>query len=169
MCLLHLLSLHYQDEMTHANHGSSKPSTPTKQRSVSKSGTAASLNEGGSKANTPTSSQVDNSQSDSPASPHICNSEGTTALSRHDGSYVGQKPGLSAPSADVAMGSVDRALREDEASEGFNKNLDFKRDKPEGSKNIAAMQEGHQDRLGFEGQESALNPPKSDGTAAPGL
>ncbi|KAM6897518.1 C-Jun-amino-terminal kinase-interacting protein 4 [Xenentodon cancila] len=156
-----------KDELAHVNRGTSKPSTPANQGSVSKGGASVSVNEGGSKANTPTSSQVDNSKLNLAASTHSCNSKGAAPPSADDVSSLGQQPSFSAPrstaaTAGVAMESVDRVLHEEKASEGLNKNLDFKTGKPEGSKNIAGVQEGQQDRFGRDSPESEVNVLKSD-------
>ncbi|XP_061564447.1 C-Jun-amino-terminal kinase-interacting protein 4-like [Cololabis saira] len=162
-----------QDELAHLNCGSSKPGTPTNQRNASKSGTSASVNEGGSKPNTPTSSQVDNSKLNSPTSTHSRNSKGKAPLSTDDVSSLGQKPGSTPLStaaagaatgvaAGVAMESVDRALQDEEASEGLDKNLDYQTGKPEGSKNIAGVQDGQQDQLGRDGQGSEVNALNND-------
>ncbi|XP_075312886.1 C-Jun-amino-terminal kinase-interacting protein 4 isoform X2 [Odontesthes bonariensis] len=138
-----------QDELAHAHRGSSKSSTPTNQGSVSKSG-----NDGRSKANTPLSSQGGTSKSNTPTTPGS-SSQPTTPLSPRDMSSLGEGPASSTSpltaGSDVAMES---RLQGQEASDGLSKNLDRKSGKPEGSKNISAVQEGQ--------QESATTPLKSD-------
>ncbi|KAM9336112.1 C-Jun-amino-terminal kinase-interacting protein 4 isoform 2-T2 [Symphorus nematophorus] len=127
-----------KDELSHANRGGSKSSSPANQGSVSKSG--------GSKSNSPMSSQGGTSKSNTPA-----NSQSTTPLSPHDGASTvggGSVTPLSTAASDVTMESVDTPLKEHEVSEGLNKNLDRNSGKPESSKNIAAMQEGQQGELG---------------------
>uniref|UniRef100_A0A3B5AAF7 C-Jun-amino-terminal kinase-interacting protein 4-like n=1 Tax=Stegastes partitus TaxID=144197 RepID=A0A3B5AAF7_9TELE len=64
-----------KDELSHFNRGSPKSSTPTNQGSVSKSGTPASLQDGGSKSNASMSSQGGTSKSNTPTSTHSDNLE----------------------------------------------------------------------------------------------
>ncbi|XP_014184568.1 C-Jun-amino-terminal kinase-interacting protein 4 [Haplochromis burtoni] len=59
--------------------------------------------------------------------------------------------------SDVAMESVDTPLKDQETSDGHNKNLDRSSGKPESNKNIAAVQEGQQ-----KGPESDATPLKED-------
>lgn len=81
-------------------------------------------------------------------------------MSSVGGGFASATP-LSTAASDVAMESVPR--REQEVSDGLNKNLDRNSGKPEGSKNITVMQEGQQGQLGLEGQGSASTPLKRDG------
>ncbi|XP_044034085.1 C-Jun-amino-terminal kinase-interacting protein 4 isoform X8 [Siniperca chuatsi] len=155
-----------KDELSNANRGGSKSSTPTSQGSVSKSGTPVSLQGGGSKSNTPMSTQDGISKSNTPTSTYSANSQFTTPLSPHEGLSAGMSPAsgagggsafatpLSIAASDVAMESVDTPLQEQEVSDGLNKNLDRNSGKLEGSKNIAAVQEGQQGQLGHDGQAS---------------
>ncbi|XP_044034080.1 C-Jun-amino-terminal kinase-interacting protein 4 isoform X4 [Siniperca chuatsi] len=161
-----------KDELSNANRGGSKSSTPTSQGSVSKSGTPVSLQGGGSKSNTPMSTQDGISKSNTPTSTYSANSQFTTPLSPHEGLSAGMSPAsgagggsafatpLSIAASDVAMESVDTPLQEQEVSDGLNKNLDRNSGKLEGSKNIAAVQEGQQGQLGHDGQAST---PLKDG------
>ncbi|XP_051272669.1 C-Jun-amino-terminal kinase-interacting protein 4 isoform X3 [Dicentrarchus labrax] len=154
-----------QDELSGANRGGSKSSTPANQGSVSKSGA--------SKSNTPMSSQGGTSISNTPTSTHSANS----LPSPHDGVSVGTSPGsavgggsasatpVSTAGSDVTMESVDTPLQEQEFSDGLNKNLNRTSGKPENSKNIAAVQEGQQGQLGqlgHDGQDAASSPLKGD-------
>ncbi|XP_044034081.1 C-Jun-amino-terminal kinase-interacting protein 4 isoform X5 [Siniperca chuatsi] len=115
-----------KDELSNANRGGSKSSTPTSQGSVSKSGTPVSL-QGLSAGMSPASGAGGGSAFATP---------------------------LSIAASDVAMESVDTPLQEQEVSDGLNKNLDRNSGKLEGSKNIAAVQEGQQGQLGHDGQAS---------------
>ncbi|XP_041829680.1 C-Jun-amino-terminal kinase-interacting protein 4 isoform X2 [Melanotaenia boesemani] len=128
-----------KDELAHMNRGSSKSGTPTKQGSVSKSG-----NDGGSKASTFISSQGGPSKSSTPTT--HSGSQSTTPPSPQDVSNFEEGSASSAlrsaPPSDVAMES---RLQEQEPSDGLNKNLDWKSGKPEGSKNMTAVQEGQQE------------------------
>ncbi|XP_069012301.1 C-Jun-amino-terminal kinase-interacting protein 4 isoform X2 [Embiotoca jacksoni] len=152
-----------QDELTHGNRRGSKSSTPTHQGSVSKSGTPASLQDGGSKSNSTASSQGGASKPNDPTATCGGSSQSTAPLSPHHAvspaSSVGGKSPLSTSASDVAMASVDTPLRERDASD--NKNLDRNGGKPESSKNIAVVQEGQQ------GQEAVTTPIKSDDGADP--
>lgn len=60
--------------------------------------------------------------------------------------------------SDVAMESVDTPLKDQETSDGHNKNLDWSSGKPESNKNKEAVQEGQQ-----KGPESDTTPLKEDG------
>ncbi|XP_008282529.1 C-Jun-amino-terminal kinase-interacting protein 4 isoform X3 [Stegastes partitus] len=168
--ILHQEADQDQDELSHFNRGSPKSSTPTNQGSVSKSGTPASLQDGGSKSNASMSSQGGTSKSNTPTSTHSGNSQSSTPLSPHDGGSTGMSAtsslgGGSASatslSTDVAMESVDIPAHE---QDGLNKNLDRNSGKPESSKNIAAVQGGQQGQgqLGQDGQELATTPLQSD-------
>uniref|UniRef100_A0AAX7T713 C-Jun-amino-terminal kinase-interacting protein 4 n=1 Tax=Astatotilapia calliptera TaxID=8154 RepID=A0AAX7T713_ASTCA len=71
----------------------------------------------------------------------------TTPLSPFDGGSTGMSPMSSlgrGSASDVAMESVDTPLKDQETSDGHNKNLDRSSGKPESNKNIAAVQEGQQ-------------------------
>lgn len=112
MSLLHLPFFHRQDELSNANRGNSKPSTPANQGNVSKTGAPLSLNNGSSKANTPGSSQ---SGSITPLSPNeVANGERAPASSTP----------LSTASSDLAMESVDTPEKKQETQkQELNKNL----------------------------------------------
>ncbi|XP_029311729.1 C-Jun-amino-terminal kinase-interacting protein 4 isoform X2 [Cottoperca gobio] len=147
-----------KDELAGSNRKGSKPSTPTSQGSVSKSGTPVSLQDGKATPNTPLSSQGGASKSNTPTSSYSANSQSTTPLSPHDGVSTGMSTvsSVTPPStaaSDVAMESVEQ-----EFSEGLNQNLDWSRGKPESRKNIAAVQEGQQGQAGHD----ASTPLKAD-------
>uniref|UniRef100_A0AAQ5Z0L0 C-Jun-amino-terminal kinase-interacting protein 4 n=1 Tax=Amphiprion ocellaris TaxID=80972 RepID=A0AAQ5Z0L0_AMPOC len=158
-----------KDELAHVNRGSPKSSsTPTNQGSISKSGTPASLQDGGSKSNTSMSSQGGTSKSNTPTSAHSRNSQSTTPLYPHDGGSTGMSAVSSltagsasamALSSDVAMASVDTPVQE---QDGLNKNLDRNSGKPESSKNITAVQGGQRGQLGDDRLEFATTPLQSD-------
>ncbi|XP_068438902.1 C-Jun-amino-terminal kinase-interacting protein 4 isoform X1 [Clinocottus analis] len=151
-----------KDEMSGFSRAGSKSSTPTKQRSVSKSGTPVSSQGGGSKSNTSTASQGGTPQSNTPTSAHAANAQSTVPISPRDGASAGMSPAsdlgggpasVTAPStfaagvaANVAAGSAEQ-----EVSAGLNKTLDQNRGKPESSQNIVA-QEGQQSQLGPDGE-----------------
>lgn len=156
-----LLFLHLKDEMSNANRGGSKSSTPAKQESVSKNGTPQSLQ---SKSNSLMSSQDGTSKSNT----YSANSQSTTPLSPHDGVSAGMSPvstgsasatPLSTAASDVAMESLETPVQEQEVSEGLNKNLDRNGEKPESKKNIAAVQEVQQAQFGHD----ASTPLNDDG------
>ncbi|XP_074518872.1 C-Jun-amino-terminal kinase-interacting protein 4 [Halichoeres trimaculatus] len=139
-----------KDELAGANRAGSKPSTPTNQGNASKSGTPLSSQAGESKSNM--SSQGGSSKSNTPST-ISANSQSPTTLSPNDGESARTRPvssvgggsasvTLSTDASDVAMESVNTPLQEQEASDGFNKNLDRNSGKPESSKNISAVQEG---------------------------
>uniref|UniRef100_A0AAX7V176 C-Jun-amino-terminal kinase-interacting protein 4 n=1 Tax=Astatotilapia calliptera TaxID=8154 RepID=A0AAX7V176_ASTCA len=112
--------------------------------SVSKNGTPVSLQDGGSKSTTPSLGGA--SKSNTPTSNYSNNSQSTTPLSPFDGGSTGMSPMSSlgrGSASDVAMESVDTPLKDQETSDGHNKNLDRSSGKPESNKNIAAVQEGH--------------------------
>ncbi|XP_026170699.1 C-Jun-amino-terminal kinase-interacting protein 4 isoform X4 [Mastacembelus armatus] len=158
---------HDQDELANANHRGTKSNTPTDQGSLFKSGAPASLQSAESKSNTQMSSQDGTSKSSTPASSYSGNSQSTTPLSPHDGGPAGISPAsslaggstsaipLSAAASDVATKSLDTPLQEQATSDGLSKNLDWRGEKPESSKNITAVQEGQQGQLGLDGQETA--------------
>ncbi|XP_070783733.1 C-Jun-amino-terminal kinase-interacting protein 4 isoform X2 [Enoplosus armatus] len=149
-----------KDELANSNRGGSKSSAPTNQGSV---GTPVSLQGGGSKSNTPMSAQGGTSKSNTPTSTYSANSQSTASLPPHEGVSTGTSPvssvgggsasatPLSTAASNVAMESVDTPLQEQQLSDGLNKNLDRNSGKPEGSKNIAAVQEG---QLGQDGHHS---------------
>lgn len=140
-----LMFLHPKDELSNVNSGGSKSSTPAKQGSVSKNGTPQSLQ---SKSNSHMSCQGGTSKSNA----HSANSQSTTPLSPHNGMSPGSASAtpLSTAASDVAMESVDTPTRDQEVSDGLNKNLDGNSEKPESSKNIAAVQEIQQVQCGHD-------------------
>ncbi|XP_014189531.1 C-Jun-amino-terminal kinase-interacting protein 4 isoform X1 [Haplochromis burtoni] len=147
-----------KDELSQLNCGSSRPNTQTNQGSVSKNGTPVSLQDGGSKSTTPSLGGA--SKSNTPTSNYSNNSQSTTPLSPFDGGSTGMSPMSSlgrGSASDVAMESVDTPLKDQETSDGHNKNLDRSSGKPESNKNIAAVQEGQQ-----KGPESDATPLKED-------
>ncbi|KAM3592273.1 uncharacterized protein V6R79_016023 [Siganus canaliculatus] len=128
-----------KDEMAGANRGGSKSSTAANQSSTSRSG--------GSKSNSPMSSQGASSKTNTTTSTHSTNSQSTTPLSPQDGASPGgdgSATPLSTAASDVTMASVDTPSKEPEVSDCLNENLDSTSEKPESSKNIAAVQEGQQ-------------------------
>nr|XP_054604935.1 C-Jun-amino-terminal kinase-interacting protein 4 isoform X2 [Nothobranchius furzeri] len=137
-----------KDELSLANKGSSKSSTPAQQRNVSKTGTPVSPGEGRSIASTPMSSQGGISKSDT--APHSGHSQ-SNASSAHNVSPLGQ--GRVSSSSDVAMESVDTLQPEQQTSDGLSKNLDWGRGTPEGSKHIEPVQKEQETQ-----ESSALNP-----------
>lgn len=66
---------------------------------------------------------------------------------------------LSTAQSDVTMESVETPLREQEVSDGLNKNLDGNSEKPESNKNIAAVQDVQQAQFG----DDASSPLRDDG------
>ncbi|XP_037836915.1 C-Jun-amino-terminal kinase-interacting protein 4 isoform X3 [Kryptolebias marmoratus] len=137
-----------QDEMAFANRGSAKPSTPTNQGNISKTGMAASSSDGRSKANASMSSQGDSSKSNTTTSTHGGNSQPGTPLPPRDVASLGQgvasSTPLSAAPSDVAVESVDTPLQEQDTSGGLGKNLDMKNGNAEGGKDVGAVQEEQQ-------------------------
>uniref|UniRef100_A0AAX7V6S3 C-Jun-amino-terminal kinase-interacting protein 4 n=1 Tax=Astatotilapia calliptera TaxID=8154 RepID=A0AAX7V6S3_ASTCA len=157
--LIAVFLLHLKDELSQLNCGSSRSNTQTNQGSVSKNGTPVSLQDGGSKSTTPSLGGA--SKSNTPTSNYSNNSQSTTPLSPFDGGSTGMSPMSSlgrGSASDVAMESVDTPLKDQETSDGHNKNLDRSSGKPESNKNIAAVQEGQQ-----KGPESDTTPLKEDG------
>ncbi|XP_071402146.1 C-Jun-amino-terminal kinase-interacting protein 4 [Centroberyx affinis] len=140
-----------KDEMSNASRGGSKSGTPTKQGSGSKTG---------SKSNTPLSSQGGTSKSNTPTSTRSGSSQSTTPMSPHDRASNAVTP-TSAAASDVAMESVDTPLRDQEGSDGLNKNLDWNSGKPDSSKNISTVQDGQQGQLG-QGGHLATTPLTGD-------
>lgn len=141
-----------KDELSNANRGNSKPSTPANQGNVSKTGAPVSLNNGLSKANTPVSSQ---GGSITPLSPHEV-ANGESAL-------VSSTP-LSTASSDLTMESVDTPEKKLETSEELNKNLDRK---SKGRGNAETSWEEQKQRLGddsaaLKSQDGEENPEKSE-------
>lgn len=99
---------------------------------------------------------------------HSSNSQSTTPLSPHDGASAGESSVSSGSAAgtpvsnaasDVTMESVETPVKEQEVSDGLNKNLDSNSEKPDSSKNISAVQEVQQ---GQSGQDASM-PHKDDG------
>ncbi|XP_076615507.1 C-Jun-amino-terminal kinase-interacting protein 4 isoform X3 [Chaetodon auriga] len=157
-----------KDELSSATRGGSKHGTSANQGSVSRSGsksnTTMSSQGGASKSSTPSSTSA-NSQSSTPLSPHDGASTGVSPVSTVGSGSASATP-LSTAASDVAMESVDTPLKEQEVSDGLNKNLDRNSGKPESSKNIAAVQEGQQGQLGDDGQDST---PRKDDDGADNL
>ncbi|XP_078146741.1 C-Jun-amino-terminal kinase-interacting protein 4 [Centroberyx gerrardi] len=143
-----------KDEMSNASRGGSKSGTPTKQGSGSKTG---------SKSNTSLSSQGGTSKSNTPTSTRSGSSQSTTPMSPHDRASNAVTP-TSAAASDVAMESVDTPLRDQEGSDGLNKNLDWNSGKPDSSKNISAVQGGQQGQLGQGGHLATTPLTGDDGT-----
>ncbi|KAM9716636.1 C-Jun-amino-terminal kinase-interacting protein 4 isoform 2-T2 [Menidia menidia] len=138
-----------QDELGHANRGSSKSNTPSTQGSVSRSGS-----DGRSKSSTPVSSQGGPSKSNTPRTASS-GSLPATPPSPLDAPAVGGAPASSTPPSDAASPvAVGTSLQEQGGSDGLSKNLDRRSGKPEGNKNISAVQDGQ--------QESAASPVKSE-------
>ncbi|XP_071062909.1 C-Jun-amino-terminal kinase-interacting protein 4 isoform X4 [Pseudochaenichthys georgianus] len=148
-----------QDELAGSSY---KSGTPTNQGRVSKTGTTLQSDGsqgGASKSNTYS---------------HSANSQSTTQPSPHDGVSTGMSPLTSgSPLSPLTSGSPLSPLtsgsplspaasnvstESEEVSDGLNKNLDGSRGKPEGSKNIAAVQEGQQGQPGHD----ASTPLKAD-------
>uniref|UniRef100_A0AAX7UJW0 C-Jun-amino-terminal kinase-interacting protein 4 n=1 Tax=Astatotilapia calliptera TaxID=8154 RepID=A0AAX7UJW0_ASTCA len=122
---LHQRHTEVRDELSQLNCGSSRSNTQTNQGSVSKNGTPVSLQDGGSKSTTPSLGGA--SKSNTPTSNYSNNSQSTTPLSPFDGGSTGMSPMSSlgrGSASDVAMESVDTPLKDQETSDGHNKNLD---------------------------------------------
>lgn len=129
-------ALDLQDELSSVSQGGSKSSTPTK------SGTPQSSQP---KTNSLMSSQGASSTSDTHSSNWQSPADGASAAVSP--ASIGATPGTpaSAATSDVATESaVDLAPKVQEVSDGFNQNLDSSSEKPEGSKNISAVQEVQQ-------------------------
>ncbi|KAK2885074.1 C-Jun-amino-terminal kinase-interacting protein 4 isoform X2 [Channa argus] len=148
-----------KDELASANRGGSKCSTPNHQGSVSKSATSAYLQGAGSKSNTSMSSQGGTSKSNTPASTYSSKSQPTTPLSPHGGVSTRMSPVSSAEggssASGVTMESVETSWQQQEASDGLNKNLDWKGGKPESNKNITEVQKGQEGQFGHNNQDSS--------------
>ncbi|KAM4715801.1 C-Jun-amino-terminal kinase-interacting protein 4 [Anableps anableps] len=139
-----------KDELAHANRGNSKPSTPTNQGNVSKTGAPVSLNNGSSKANSPASSQ---GGSVTPLSPReVANGEYALTSSTP----------LSTASSDVTMESMNTPEKKQETSEGLNKNLDKKSEKSENRGNRETLGEEQKGRPGDGIHKSASAPVTSE-------
>ncbi|XP_038127594.1 C-Jun-amino-terminal kinase-interacting protein 4-like isoform X3 [Cyprinodon tularosa] len=132
-----------QDELAHANHGNSKPSTPANQGKISKTGSPVfTLNDGSSKANNPPSTH-----GGSVPSPHE-EANGEHALSSS-----------TPPSTAASVAKTDPEKKQD-GSEEFNKNLDRKSEKSENGENAERRRGEQTSQLGEDNQESA--PVKSE-------
>ncbi|CAG5911688.1 unnamed protein product [Menidia menidia] len=142
-----------KDELGHANRGSSKSNTPSTQGSVSRSGS-----DGRSKSSTPVSSQGGPSKSNTPRTASS-GSLPATPPSPLDAPAVGGAPASSTSPSDAASPvAVGTSPQEQGGSDGLSKNLDRRSGKPEGNKNISAVQDGQ--------QESAASPVKSEGQSS---
>lgn len=129
-------SLHHQDELSSVSRGGSKSSTPTK------SGTPQSSQP---KTNSLTSSQGASSTSDAHSSNSQYPADGVSAAdSPASGEAASGTPASAATSDAAVEPAVDSATKGQEVSDDFNPNLDSSSEKPEGSKDISAVQEAQQ-------------------------
>ncbi|XP_035998416.1 C-Jun-amino-terminal kinase-interacting protein 4 isoform X4 [Fundulus heteroclitus] len=138
-----------QDELGHANRGTSKPSTPANQGNVSKTVAAVSLSDGSSKANAPLSSRGGPVTA---LSPHeVANGEHALASSTP----------LSTAASDATMESVSTPEKKQESSDGLNRNLDRKSETSDSRENMETLQQGQKGQVGEDIQGSATSPVKN--------
>ncbi|KAK0133088.1 C-Jun-amino-terminal kinase-interacting protein 4 [Merluccius polli] len=148
------------DELSHGNHRGPKPSTPSNLGNSAKGGGPASGP--GSKPENARFLQ-EGSSSKLDARRDIFQSSGVPRSHQDTGG-----DGTAAPATDAATESADAPLEEGAPGGGFQRNLDWHGEKPDGSNNIEVDDEPEEWQQGGPGQASPCGPDSANSALADG-